>query len=375
MHAIVRSVAGFAGLTLLFFAVAGCAPATSPSSSTDSSQGGTVPQSTDRAEVARALAVEAVELSRGPFIDPVRTSGTIAGTREAVIVSETQGIMEEVSFSLGDTLEAGEVLVSLDSSIQRLSREQAAAQLRSAQLELDTTRRLVEQGSASEVQLSRAEAAARGAEAAYEQAKKAFDDRTIEAPFSGRVASKGQGIDPGNFLAAGTQIARIIDTSRMQVTVTVGQRQVLYLREGAPARIQVAGCPDSIYDGVVSAIAAGSDPNTGGFSTVVQWKGECGPEVRAGMTADVTIQPRGLQDVLLVPAGAIVDTPEGPYVYRVEDGIARRRAVEIAERLGDRANVVSGVEEGDIIVTSALSKLEDGSPVQAEVIGTTEDLL
>jgi RND family efflux transporter MFP subunit len=161
----------------------------------------------------------------------------------------------------------------------------------------------------------------------------------------------------------------------MQVTVTVGQRQVLYLQEGAPARIQVAGCPDKIYDGEVSAIAAGSDPNTGGFSTVVQWTSECGPEIRAGMTAEVTIRPRGLPDVLLVPAGAIVDTPEGAYVYQVEDGVARRRAVEIAERLGDRANVVSGVEEGDIVVTSALSKLEDGSPVQAEVIGTTGDLL
>jgi RND family efflux transporter MFP subunit len=225
------------------------------------------------------------------------------------------------------------------------------------------------------VQLSRAEAAARGAEAAYEQAKKAFEDRTIEAPFAGRVASKGQGIDAGNFLAAGTQIARIIDTSRMQVTVTVGERQVLYLREGAPARIQVAGCPDKIYDGEVRAIAAGSDPNTGGFSTVVQWTSECGPEVRAGMTAEVTIEPRGLPDVLLVPAGAIVDTPEGAYVYRVEDGVARRRTVEVAERLGDRANVVSGVEEGDLIITSALSNLEDGSRIQAEVIGTTGDLL
>jgi membrane fusion protein (multidrug efflux system) len=200
MHAIVRWFAGFAGLTLLFFAAVGCAPSEGSSSSTNSSEGETASQSED-GEVARALAVEAVELSRGPFIDPVRTSGTIAGTREALIVSETQGIMQEVNFSLGDTVEAGEVLVSLDSSIQGLNREQAAAQFRSAQLELETTRRLVEQGSASEVQLRRTEAAARGAEAAYEQAKKAFDDRTIEAPFSGRVRQllSGGGADCSDY--------------------------------------------------------------------------------------------------------------------------------------------------------------------------------
>jgi membrane fusion protein (multidrug efflux system) len=325
--------------------------------------------------VTQALAVEAVEISRGPFIDPIRTSGTISGTREATVVSETQGIMEQVTFELGDTVEEGQVLVALDAEIQRLNMEQAAAQVRSAELELETTRRLYEQGNASEVQLRRAEAAARGAEAAYRQARKAFNDRTIEAPFSGRIASKGQGIDPGNFLGRGTQIARIIDTSRMQVTVTVGERQVLNLSEGAGAQIQVAGCPEQIYDGAVRAIAAGSDPASGGFQTVIQWTSECGPEIRAGMTAEVVIEPSNVSDALLVPAGAIVSSPEGDYVYRVEQGQARRRRVEVSERLGDRANVTSGLDAGDLVIVSALSRIEDGTSIQAEVIGTTEDLL
>ncbi len=377
MQSIVRStliVAGAAALAL----VVGCAPSGGGSEAAGTG-GGTdsagEPAAGAADEVTTSLAVQAVEVRRGPFIDPVRTSGNISGTREAVVVSETQGIMQEVTFELGATVEEGDVLVALDSTVERLNMEQAEAQYRSAQLELETTQRLFEQGSASEVQLRRAEAGARGAQAAYQRARKAFEDRTIEAPFTGRVGSKGQGIDPGNFLAAGTQIARIIDTSRMQVTVAVGERQVLYLNEGDPARIQVAGCPEKIYQGEVFAIAAGIEPATGGFSTVVRWTSECGPEVRAGMTAEVTIEPGELPDALLVPAGAIVSTPEADYVYRVENGVARRREIEIGERLGDRANVLSGIEEGDLVVVSALSSLEDGSRIQPEIIGTTEELL
>ncbi len=376
----VRAALGIAAIVSLSVLIA-CNPADESAAAAQgsqaeesgaSAQGGAAPSN---GEVTQPLAVEAVEVSRGPFIDPIRTSGTISGTREALVVSETQGIMQSVNFGLGDAVEEGQVLVALDSSIQRLNMEQAAAQVRSAQLELETTQRLYEQGNASEVQLSRAEAAARGAEAAYQQAQKAFDDRSIEAPFPGSIASKGRGIDTGNFLGRGTQVARIIDTSRMEVSVTVGERQVLYLEEGASAQIQVAGCPDSLYDGVVSAIAAGSDPATGGFSTIVRWTGECGAEVRAGMTAQVRIEPSNVPDALLVPAGAIVSSPEGDFVYRVEQGRARRRAVEVAERLGDRANVTSGLEEGDLVVVSALSRIEDGTPIQVEVNGTTEDLL
>ncbi|MFW5728022.1 MAG: efflux RND transporter periplasmic adaptor subunit [bacterium] len=373
MQAIVRFALSVAGAAVLAL-IGACAPSEAGSEAAGTGAESEPPSAATGA-VTTSLAVQAVEVARGPFIDPVRTSGNISGTREAVVVSETQGIMQEVNFELGDSVEEGEVLVALNSDVERLNMEQAAAQYRSAQLELETTQRLFEQGNASEAQLRRAEAGARGAEAGYEGARKAFEDRTIEAPFTGRVASKGDGIDAGNFLGTGTQIARIIDTSRMQVSVTVGERQVLYLNEGDPARIQVAGCPDSIYEGEVFAIAAGSDRSTGGFTTVIRWTSECGPEVRAGMTAEVTIEPGGLPDALLVPAGAIVSNPEGNYVYRVENGVARRREIEIGERLGDRANVLSGIEAGDLVVVSALSSIEDGAPIQAEVIGTTEELL
>lgn len=359
----------FIALAAIMTILAGCAPSEESASGEEASTG------VEDTAVTEALAVEAAEVTRGRFIDPIRTSGTISGAQEALVVSETQGILQAVNIELGDTVEGGQVLVALDSSIERLNMEQAAAQVRSAELELQSTRRLYEQGNASEVQLRRAEAAARGAQAAYQQARKAFEDRTIEAPFGGRVASIGQGIDPGNFLARGAQVARLVDMSEVQVTVTVGERQVLNLTEGAPARIQLAGCPDRVYNGEVAAIAAGSDPATGGFQTVVRWTSECGPEVRAGMTADVVIEPDSAADALLVPAGAVVDTPEGPYLYVVEDGSARRRSIQIAERLGDRVSVASGLSEGEVIVLSGISALEDGSPVQVEVIGTTGELL
>ena len=312
----------------------------------------------------------AVEARRAPLVTNVSASGVIRGIREARVVSETQGIIRGTDFELGQTVAAGERLVSLDSDIERLQMEQARRQLETARVELRATEQLAEGGNTSQVELARVRAAASGAEAAYEQAKKRFEDKSITAPISGRIASKSSTVTAGNYLTPGVEVARIVDLERLEMEVSVGEREVGYLEVGAPVNVTVPACPDAEAPGAeVASIAAGTDPGTGSFAAVIRWDNTCPDRVRSGMSANATIEPQGAERVLLVPSQAIVRNADGAYVFVAADGVARRARVEVGRRMGARTEITTGLSEGDIVVTTATSRLRDGDEIDATVRG------
>lgn len=331
----------------------------------------------DGDEVSRdPIAVEAVEAEMVSAAEEIRVSGVIQGVQEARMISETQGTIEGVSFELGRTVEKGDVLVSLSDEIERLQMEQARRQLETAQLELQATEQLAERGSSSRAELSRVRANTVGAEAAYEQAKKRYEDRSIDAPISGQVAAKNRQVTSGDYLSPNVEIGRIVDLSTLEIEIAVGEREVGYLEEGATAWVDIPVCgEESPVEAEVTSIAAGSDPETGSYSAVVRWDNTCGEAVRSGMSANVTVEPQGVEEVLAVPSQAVGSGTDGAYVYLHDDGVARRVSVEVGRRLGAQTEILAGISESDVVITTATSRLRDGDPVDITMREEQEDAL
>ncbi len=329
----------------------------------------------DEAAESSALAVEAVEVTRGSFVDRIEISGLIAGIQEADVVSETSGIVQEVRFDLGDTVERGQVLVRLDDSIERLAMEEAKSQADTAAVELSAAERLFENGNFSQADLSRARAAAAGAQARYQRARKAYQDQTLRAPISGAIATRDTSVTEGNYLRRGVVVGRIVDTRRFRLAGAVGEREVRYLQAGVPADVEIPACPEAAPAATVTAVAAGSDPRTGSFPVIVEWDNSCGGTVRSGMTARALIRPKNAEEVMVVPAGAIVQRGEEHILLIAQDGVAAEKVVEVGRRYGGKAEIVSGLAIGDLVVTSGLSTLQDGDPIDATVVGKSGELL
>jgi membrane fusion protein (multidrug efflux system) len=327
-------------------------------------------------EPSEPLAVEGVEARTAPLVTEISASGVVRGFREARVISETQGIIEEVNFELGQRVEEDEVLVGLDGEIARLQMEQAQRQLETIQFELRATERLAERGSASQAELARVRASAIGAEATFEQAKKRFEDRSITAPISGRIAAKSSRITPGEYLTPNLEVARIVNLDMLEMEIAVGEREVGYLAEGAPATVEIPAC-DMLepQQARVVSIAAGSDPATGSFPAVIRWENTCGEAVRSGMTARVSIPPQGAEEVLVVPSGAIVREEEGSFVFLAQDSTVVRTRVETGRRLGNRTEIVQGISESDVVITTAITRLRDGDPVEVDVVDTSGEAL
>lgn len=325
-------------------------------------------------EGRRERAVEAIEITTGSVFTRVSASGRISGAREATVVSESQGVLQRVEFDLGDRVERGDLLAAFDNRVERLAMEQARAQVQSADMELAAVRRGHESGASSRTELARAEAAAAGAASAYQLALKRYQDRTITAPISGRVASRDARISAGNFLSSGATVARIVDTDRLQVELAVGEREVAYIAPGLPAELILSACGGQPQPGVVRSVAAGSDPATGSFAVIVAWDNRCGDEVRSGMTVQVHISPRTDREAVLVPTAALTQRDGRTVVYVVDGGAAEMREVTVGRRVGNRAEALSGLQPGELVAVSALSALGEGDPVAVTVTGFSGEL-
>lgn len=323
-----------------------------------------------------AMAVEGIEVSRGSILQTVEASGSVRGVAEAAIVSEAQGIIQSVEFELGDAVNEGDVLVRLDDTVARLNWQEARESYESARLDLVATERRVENGSASQAELTRARSVANGAEARMRAAQKTLDDHTITAPISGFVASKASDLGRGNYLRMTAAVARIVDLTSLQMEIAVGEQELRFLQVGDRAAVHIPACGDARYEGSVRSIAAGADSRTGSFPVIIEWDNMCG-SVRSGMSASVTIATAQGSSApsLIVPSAAIRNDPSGSFVLVAAGSTVERRDVDMGERLGDRVQIVSGLAEGEVIITSGLSVLQPGDAVEVRVRGRTGDVL
>lgn len=323
---------------------------------------------------ASALAVEALEVSRGSIIRTIAASGIIRGVNEADVVSEVQGIIQSEEFELGQYVEEGYVLIRVESTVAALNFEEARQARESARLDLTAAERRFENGGASQSEVTRARSAANGAEARYQAAREALEDHAITAPISGFIAAKSSGIGRGNYLTGGVTVARVVDLRTLEMEIAVGEREIQYVVGGLAAEITIPACGVSGIDGRVRSVAAGADMSTGSFPIIVAWDNEC-DVARSGMTASVRIRPVEEDTQVIIPSTAIRRDTSGMYVFVAVDNTIERRNIETGERLGDRVEVVEGLREGEIIVVSALSALSDGRLVEPTVRGRTVDAL
>ncbi|MFN2312027.1 MAG: efflux RND transporter periplasmic adaptor subunit [Spirochaetia bacterium] len=325
----------------------------------------------DSAEDRTQPAVEVVEVRSGLLIDSVESTGIVAGAREVLLVTETQGTIRELGFELGDRVAAGQVMLRFDDEVERYTMQQARQELETARLDSAAIGRLFERGSASRLDLSRARAAVEGAGSRYESARRQFEARTVQAPFDGVVASRPPELEVGTYVGASSSVARVVDLDRLRVDVFFGEREIALVSPGNQAVVSTRACPEHEPEAVVSAVAVGADPATGSYSVRVTWENPCGDEARVGMAASVRIQVETGAAGILVPVSALLRQQDATYAYVLdENNRAERRELQLGDQFVDRVLVLDGLSEGERVVNSGLTRVRDGVVVRPSMVSS-----
>lgn len=313
-----------------------------------------------------AVAVETAAATLRPISASYQATAALEAPNEAQAVSKTSGVLLRLLVEEGDSVKAGQVLAKIDPERPRLEVRRAEALLRKLEAELARSKELYERKLVAADVYEKIRYDVDTQRAIYDMAKLELSYTDIVAPISGVIAQRSAKV--GNLIQLNSSLFRIVDTSRLEATLNVPEREIATMRAGAPVSMQVDALPGVAFEGRIDRISPVVDAGSGTFRVVCEFSPDA--RLRPGMFGRIGVVFDQRQGVLTVPRIALLEGDGEAAVYRVQDGKAVRTLVQVGYLSGDVAEIRSGLSEGDRVVTTGKVALRDGAPV--EVVGQPE---
>lgn len=296
--------------------------------------------------------------------------GTLRAVRGADLAPEVAGVVSAIHFRSGDEVKAGAPLVQLNAAadIAQLESLKAAAGL--AELTLQRDRRQLRVQAVSQATVDADAANLKVAQARVAEQQALVDKKSIRAPFAGRLGLRV--VDLGQYVAPGTKLVTLQALDPVYVDFSVPQSGLTGIRTGLEVSATADALPGERFEGKIDAIDAKVDPAT---RNVQVRAALANPKhhLLPGMFVTVAVATGAPERRLTLPQTAISFNPYGNTVYVVEDKgkgpdgkprlVAAQRFVTTGATRGDQIAIVSGVKEGETVVTAGQIKLRNGVPV------------
>jgi membrane fusion protein (multidrug efflux system) len=306
--------------------------------------------------------------------------GSLRAHRGVDVTTEIAGLVRKMDFVSGSNVSEGQLLVELnaDSDIAQLHALEAAAELAGIVYQRDREQFEVE--AISKATLDADAADLKSKKAQVEQQAAIVAKKSIRAPFSGRLGITT--VNPGQYLNPGDKIVTLQELDPIYVDFSLPQQQVSRLTKGLRVVATSDGYAGKTYSGNVQAVDPKVDSNTRNLQ-ITATLANPQRELLPGMFATVNLEAGATQRNITLPQTAVSFNPYGATVYLVQDAgktadtkaadgkptdakpglVAKQSFVVTGETRGDQVAILSGVKQGDVVVTSGQLKLRNGSEV------------
>jgi multidrug efflux pump subunit AcrA (membrane-fusion protein) len=248
-------------------------------------------------------------------------------------------------------------------AIPRRDLEQAEVSYLQAQNTFDTAQKHLEALKAVGAQQTKKSAAGQleSAKGKYLGSEAQLSYSEIRSPISGMVAERP--LYAGEMAAAGTPLITVVNTSSVVARAHIPQEQATQLKVGDQAKIDAGG--GLTAPGKVTVVSPALDPNS---TTVEVWVEAPNPKgaLRPGSSVQVSIHGSPVPDAIVIPANALIPTENGATAIMVvgSDGHAHRKEVKVGIRQSDEAQILSGLNAGETVVTEGAYGLPDNAQVK-----------
>jgi membrane fusion protein, multidrug efflux system len=309
--------------------------------------------------------------------------GSTQAIQETAIYARTNGYVRKWNVDIGAKVEAGQLLAEIETPEVDQELNQARANVAQAIANSDLARatltrwqQLVAQKvvSSQEFDEKKSAADARAADLQVAQANvKRLEElqgfEKIVAPFTGIVTARN--IDNGNLVTSGsagqtTPLFRLAQTDTLRIYVTVPQTQSRSIAPGQSATVSVREIPDKTFNAKVVRTSGALDPASRTLLTELQLPNGDG-QLFPGMYAEVKFALPQDGRTLLIPGNAVMIRSDGPQVLVVDaKQTIRARAVKLGRDLGDKVEIVSGLNPTEPLVANPTDALREGSEVKVQ---------
>ena len=327
---------------------------------------------------SEAAARQAV-VQAGPrvrVLKATRSAGTRKFQREAearpfasvTLYAKVSGYLKEIRVDRGDAVQANQVLAVIESPELDRQYDGAVADARTKQLISKRTENLMPSGVVSTQEADVARANAEVSQAAVEALKTQKSYQVLRAPFAGTVTARFA--DPGALIqsAASSQttampVVTVSQIDRLRVYLYVDQRAAASIQVGDPAEIRAAERPELVKKGTVTRLNRELDPKSKTMLAEIDLDNR-DQAIIPGSYVSVTLElsaPRWVE----IPAEALIFKGVEPFVAVVDgEKRVRYRPVKLADQDGQKAQVLAGVSEGELVALNVGDSVADGDRIQ-----------
>jgi RND family efflux transporter MFP subunit len=358
---------------------------------------GAKPASEKKTAESAPVAVKTVAAASVEMPSVYEATGTVRARTTAQVSAKVMGYVREVRAQAGDTFQAGQVLILLDDRDLASGYRQAEAGLNEArqamsevdnaiaaakaqldltQVTLNRMKDLYDKKSISTQELDDVSMKLKVAQANHEmalsrrnqlqakirQAEEAVGGAgimkgyaEIKAPFAGVVTDKR--VEPGNLAAPGQPLLVIEQAGALRLEAPVDESRLGSIRAGQSVTVTL----DKPIQARVSEIVPAVDAASRSFLVKIDLPAM--PRLRSGMFGRASF-PQGRRQVLMLPAGAVIEQGQVQSVMVAQDGYARGRLVTLGQRTGDRVEVLSGLAAGEAVIYPRPAGVADGARVE-----------
>jgi RND family efflux transporter MFP subunit len=310
------------------------------------------------AEPLPTLEVSAIEVERRHHAAIEEVVGSVQSRQRAAIEPKVSAGVQRIAVVPGSVVEVGDLLVQLDDREIQARLDQAVATLEQADNDLKRFTGLLDQETVTRAEFDAVRARQRVAEAAKVEAETMLGYTRILAPFDGVVTRKL--VEVGDLALPGRPMLVLEDPEALRLDADVPEALIDRIQLDAVMPVTVASVPDAV-EGRVSEIAPAADPQSRTFLVKLDLPAIQG--LRLGQFGRVAVPVPG-NAALRVPRSAVRLRGQMEMVFVITDGVAKLRLVKTGKQIGDEVELVSGVEQGELLVVEGTMLIQDGQPVE-----------
>jgi membrane fusion protein (multidrug efflux system) len=298
--------------------------------------------------------------------------GTLRAVNGADLSVEVSGIVEDIAFNSGDDVEAGKVLLRLKAGDEIAKLQSLQALERLAAVTYDRNMQLRNSQNVSQATLDTNEANLKNARALVAQQQAMVEKKTVRAPFSGHLGLRA--VDKGQYVNAGATIVTLQALDPIFIDFFLPQQDLDRIKTGQGVVASIDTYPGRAFPGEIVAINPKVDPANRNVQVRASFQ-NADRKLFPGMYATVKVAAGDVNRYITLPQTSVIYSPYGDAVYIVdkktndkgeEQLVARYSFVTLGETRGDLVAVLTGVKEGETVVTAGQIKLRNGALVKID---------
>lgn len=277
------------------------------------------------------------------------------------VAAEVAGRIEWIGPRKGAFVQAGDLLMRLNTDLLQAEFERAQAQAKNDQTEFERQQGLVQGGAAPTRELDQAVTDLAVSQANLQEVRARLQRTQIHAPAAGTLNNLP--VEQGEYVQAGTTVAEIVQTDIVKVAVNIPEQDVTYFSPGQTVAIlaDIKGRQQS-FDGTITFISSVADERTRSTRMEIALVNKDGL-LRSGQIVRARLTRQILENAVLIPLLAVIPMEDGYTTYVVEASKAERREVQLGIIKGDRVHVLEGVQPGDQLIVAGHRFVAPGQDV------------